>query len=202
MAKIFAHAVFVLLAIALTLSKSSTFATPIKARHFLTGFKPVIFANTLDENIATTEAATTNVLDIEAANAAQTAATFDHESAATVLVNKRNFLGGFKPVVFIQALDENVATTEAATTNLLDIEAANSAQTAATFDHENAATVLFNKRNFLNSFKPVVFIETLDENTAATEAATTNVLDIEAANAAQTAATFDHESAATVLVNK
>ncbi|CAG8633537.1 5662_t:CDS:1, partial [Ambispora leptoticha] len=94
----------------------------------------------LDENVATTEAATTNVLDIEAANAAQTAATFDHENASTLLL-KRNFLNGFKPVIFANTLDENIATTEAATTNLLEIEAANTAETAATFDHENAATV-------------------------------------------------------------
>ncbi|CAG8511990.1 9927_t:CDS:2 [Ambispora gerdemannii] len=129
--------------VALTLNKSSSiFAAPIKTRHFLQTFKPVLFTNILDENTATTEAATTNLLEIEAANSAQTAATFDHETAATTLLNKRHFLHGFKPVIFTNILDENTATTEAATTNLLEIEAANSAQTAATFDHETANTIL------------------------------------------------------------
>ncbi|CAG8675035.1 1720_t:CDS:1, partial [Ambispora gerdemannii] len=77
---------------------------------------------------------------IEAANTAQTAAAFDHETAATALLNKRHFLQGFKPVIFTNILDENTATTEAATTNLLEIEAANTAQTAADFDHETAIT--------------------------------------------------------------
>ncbi|CAG8476261.1 2836_t:CDS:1 [Ambispora leptoticha] len=200
MLKFFTQIVLVFLAVALTLNKSSsTFAVPVnKARNFLNNFKPVLFANVLDENTATTEAATTNALEIEAANSAQTAATFDHENASTLLL-KRNFLGGFKPVVFIESLDENTATTEAATTNELDIEAANAAQTAATFDHENASTVLVNKRNFLGGFKPVLFANVLDENTATTEAATTNALDIEAANSAQTAADFDHEHAETDL---
>ncbi|CAG8552270.1 10453_t:CDS:1 [Ambispora gerdemannii] len=145
MAKIFAQTVFVLLAVALTFSKSSsTFATPIKARHFLQGFKPVIFTNILDENTATTEAATTNLLEVEAANTAQTAAAFDHEKADTSLITtKRHFLHGFKPVFFTNILDENTATTEAATTNLLEIEAANTAQTAAAFDHETADTKFF-----------------------------------------------------------
>ncbi|CAG8552250.1 10452_t:CDS:1 [Ambispora gerdemannii] len=200
MAKIFAQTVFVLLAVALTFSKSSsTFATPIKARHFLQGFKPVIFTNILDENTATTEAATTNLLEIEAANTAQTAAAFDHETAATTLIKKRHFLNNFKPVIFTNILDENTATTEAATTNLLEIEAANTAQTAAAFDHETAATTLIKKRHFLNGFKPVIFTNVLDENTATTEAATTNLLEIEAANTAQTAAAFDHESAITAF---
>jgi hypothetical protein len=48
--------------------------------------KPAIILNHSAETAATNEAATTNQLDVEAANAAQAAATFDNEAANTLLI--------------------------------------------------------------------------------------------------------------------
>ncbi|KAG9284405.1 hypothetical protein G9A89_023662 [Geosiphon pyriformis] len=177
-------------------------AAPIQTRNFVPGFKPVIFLNTAQETIASNEAANTNQLEIEAANAAQTANTYDNEAASTLLVNKRNFLTGYKPVILLNSAQETIASNEAANTNQLEIEAANAAQTANTYDNEAASTLLVNKRNFLTGYKPVILLNSAQETIASNEAANTNQLEIEAANAAQTANTYDNEAAATFLLNK
>ncbi|KAG9304672.1 hypothetical protein G9A89_021454 [Geosiphon pyriformis] len=177
-------------------------AAPIETRSFLTGYKPVILLNTAQETIACNEAANTNQLEIEAANAAQTANTYDNEAATTFLFNKRNLLPGYKPVILFNTAQETIACNEAANTNQLEIEAANAAQTANTYDNEAATTLLFNKRSFLTGYKPVVLLNTAHETIASNEAANVNQLEIEAANAAQTANTYDNEAAATLLVNK
>ncbi|KAG9284409.1 hypothetical protein G9A89_023666 [Geosiphon pyriformis] len=117
-------------------------ATPIQTRNFVPGFKPVIVLNTAQETIASNEAANTNQLEIEAANAAQTANTYDNEAASTLLVNKRNFLTGYKPVILLNNAHETIASNEATNTNQLEIEAANAAQTANTYDNEAASTLL------------------------------------------------------------
>ncbi|KAG9284408.1 hypothetical protein G9A89_023665 [Geosiphon pyriformis] len=60
------------------------------------------------------------------------------------LLNKRNFLTGYKPVILLNSPQETIASNEAANTNQLEIEAANAAQTANTYDNEAATTFLFN----------------------------------------------------------
>ncbi|KAG9285125.1 hypothetical protein G9A89_008472 [Geosiphon pyriformis] len=62
-------------------------AARIQTRDLLQSFKPVIFLNSAQETIATNEATNTNQLEIEAANAAQTACNYDNEATATLLLN-------------------------------------------------------------------------------------------------------------------
>ncbi|CAG8501654.1 13611_t:CDS:1 [Acaulospora colombiana] len=189
-------------------------------RNFLNnGFQqPLVTFQTANENIATTEAANVNSLGIEALNAAEAAATFDNENIESVLIlkrdeNKRNFLGaggmggGFQPFVTFEAANENIATTEAANVNSLGVETLNACEAAATFDNENAATLLIlkrdeSKRNFLNNgiAQPFVSFQVANENIATTEAANVNSLEVEALNAAEAAATFDNENFASLLI--
>ncbi|CAG8802118.1 24047_t:CDS:1 [Dentiscutata erythropus] len=118
-------------------------------------------------------------------------------------LNKRAFLSNYNPFVVFENENENIASAEAADFNILDISALNAAETAASADNEQATTLLFGKRAFLqNGFQPFIVFENANENIASAEASNVNQFDIQALNAAETAASTDHEQATTFLFGK
>ncbi|CAG8602746.1 16539_t:CDS:1 [Cetraspora pellucida] len=178
----------------------------LSKRAFLNnGFQPFFLLENANENIASAEAANVNQFDLESLNAAENAASVDHEQATTFLLGKRSFLnnGGGTPFVIFENANENIASAEAANVNQFDIQALNAAETATSADHEQQTTFLLGKRSFLQQgFQPFVVFENANENIASAEAANVNQFDLEALNAAENAASADHEQQTTLFFGK
>ncbi|CAG8679159.1 7382_t:CDS:1 [Dentiscutata heterogama] len=168
------------------------------------GFQPLIVFENANENIASAEASNVNQFDIQALNAAENAASADHEQATTFLIGKRSFLqNGYTPFVVLNTATENIASTEAANVNELNIEAFNAAEAAATNDFEQETNFILAKRAFLqNGFAPFIVFENENENIASAEAAHVNDFDLEALNANEAATSADFEQATTFLIGK
>ncbi|CAG8733780.1 3008_t:CDS:1, partial [Racocetra fulgida] len=157
----------------------------------------VVFENA-NKNVASSEAANVNILDISAFNAAEAATAVDKEQHTTFLLGKRNFLNyrGNIPFLVLENAVKNIASSEAAHINQFDLEALNSAENAASVNNEKHTTFLFGKRN------PFIVLENADENIASAEAAHVNQFDVHALNAAEAANSAEREQHDTFLLGK
>ncbi|CAG8502895.1 11568_t:CDS:1 [Racocetra persica] len=172
-------------------------ASSLRGRNSLGAHPFVVFENA-NENIANSEAANVNILDISAFNAAEAATAVDKEQQTTFLHGKRNFLNyrGSIPFLVLENSLKNIASSEAAYINQFDLEALNSAENAASVNNEKHTTFLLGKRN------PFIVLENADKKVASAEAAHVNQLDVHALNAAEAANSKNKEQHDTFLLGK